>query len=101
MPAKKSVGHSSGRKILENKFATLWYHPDAKIVHHEIHQPIMKEPFRQLLTQGAELFGGRHLGLQRLHHDIEVPADLVAMLVQERDKLGVHGVKWVQWVYAR
>ncbi len=55
---KKVLGHT-GRKILENKWATLWYHADAKVVHHEFHQPIMKEPFREVLTKGADLFEER------------------------------------------
>jgi len=51
--AKKA--HHGGRTILDNKWATLWYHPAEKIVHHEIHEPIVGKPFRELLTKGAEL----------------------------------------------
>ncbi len=43
-------------KILENEQATLWYHPDKKIVHHQFHQFIYGQAFRDVLTRGAEIF---------------------------------------------
>jgi hypothetical protein len=42
--------------ILDNEHATLWYHPETKIVHHQYHQPISGESFREVLTKGAEAF---------------------------------------------
>jgi len=60
MVANKTQAHGGGRVVLENKWATLWYHPAEKIVHHEIHEPIVGKPFRELLTKGAELFEERH-----------------------------------------
>ncbi len=34
--------------------ATLWYHPDKKIVHHQIHKFIFGDEFHQLLLAGTE-----------------------------------------------
>jgi len=42
--------------IIDNEHATLWYHPETKIVHHQYHQPISGDPFREILTKGAEAF---------------------------------------------
>jgi hypothetical protein len=42
--------------IIDNEYATLWYYPDQKIVHHEFHQPISGEQFRQVLLKGLEIF---------------------------------------------
>ena len=41
--------------IIDNPHATLWYHPETKIVHHRIHKFISGEPFRALLNTGANL----------------------------------------------
>ncbi len=40
--------------VLKNEFATLTYHPDARIVHHTFHQPISGAEFRSVLNTGAE-----------------------------------------------
>lgn len=41
--------------VLENKTATLVYHPEQRIVHHTFHQFVFGEAFRAILTTGAEL----------------------------------------------
>jgi hypothetical protein len=40
--------------LLEDEHASLWYHPDQGIVHHQIHKFIEGAAFRRLLTTGAE-----------------------------------------------
>ena len=42
--------------IIDNEYATLYYHSDKKIVHHEFHKFIFGQPFRDVLTKGAEIF---------------------------------------------
>lgn len=42
--------------ITETEYATLWYHPDTKIVHHQFHKFIHGEEFRQVLEKGLEIF---------------------------------------------
>ena len=42
--------------IIENEYATLWYHPDSKIVHHRIYKPIGGQTFRDVMNKGAEVF---------------------------------------------
>ncbi len=44
------------KKILENEYATLYVHPEKKIVHHVIHKFIHGEAFRELMTKGADAF---------------------------------------------
>ena len=41
--------------VLENKFMTLWYHNDAKIVHHKFHTFTHGEDLRNGLTKGLEI----------------------------------------------
>ena len=40
--------------ILDTEAITMIYHPDTKIIHHTIHQPISGEALRDALNQGAE-----------------------------------------------
>ena len=42
--------------IVDNEYATLWYHPGKKIVHHKFHQFVQGERFREILNQGADIF---------------------------------------------
>ena len=41
--------------IIDNPFATLWYHPEKRIVHHRIHQFISGKAFRDLLLTGTDV----------------------------------------------
>ena len=41
--------------IVDNPFATLWYHPEKRIVHHRIHQFISGKAFRDLLLTGTDV----------------------------------------------
>ena len=45
----------SDMTIIDNEFVTLWYHPDTKIVHHQFHQFLHGDPFRETLNKGTEL----------------------------------------------
>jgi len=42
--------------VLDNEYATLWYHPETKIVHHQFHKPISGQAFRDILNRGVEVF---------------------------------------------
>lgn len=42
--------------IIDTEYATLWYHPDTKIVHHVFHKFIYGEEFRSILNTGLEAF---------------------------------------------
>jgi hypothetical protein len=41
--------------IIDSPQAALWFHPDKKIVHHQIRQFISGQPFRDLLMAGTNL----------------------------------------------
>lgn len=41
--------------ILQNTNFTLWYHPEKKIVHHQLHKFIAGQAFRELLMSGTDL----------------------------------------------
>lgn len=45
----------TSQTILENKYLTLWYHPDTKIVHHKFHRFVYGDRFREGLTAGVSL----------------------------------------------
>ncbi len=42
--------------ILDNDYATLWYHPETQIVHHKFHRFIHGDNFRSVLEKGLEVF---------------------------------------------
>ena len=41
--------------ILDNPYATLWFHPEKGIVHHQIKQFISGQAFRELLLTGTDI----------------------------------------------
>jgi hypothetical protein len=47
----------SAQTIINNEYATLFYHPDTKIVHHTFHKPIGGDHFRSILNTGVETMG--------------------------------------------
>ena len=55
-PQEKALTTPRSRQaIIETPFASLWYYPEERIVHHQIHRFIFGEAFRELLTKGAEV----------------------------------------------
>jgi hypothetical protein len=46
--------------IVDTEYATLWYYPENKIVHHKFHKYIYGEEFRQILEKGLEIFKQHH-----------------------------------------
>ncbi len=42
-------------KIIDNDYATLSYHTDSKVVHHEFKKFVHGQPFREVLTAGWDL----------------------------------------------
>jgi hypothetical protein len=45
--------------VYENEYATLWYYPDAGIVHHQIHKYTYGPHFRELMLEGLRIFKER------------------------------------------
>jgi hypothetical protein len=46
--------------VVDNEFATMWYHPDNKIVHHKIKKFIYGEAFYAFLLSGTDLMKKNH-----------------------------------------
>jgi len=42
--------------IIDTEYATLWYYPDLKLVHHVFHKFIHGQEFRNVLEKGLEVF---------------------------------------------
>ena len=42
--------------IFDKEYASLYYHPDHQIVHHEFHKFIYGQEFRDVLEKGLEIF---------------------------------------------
>jgi hypothetical protein len=42
--------------MLDTEYATLWYYPERKIVHHVFHKFIHGQEFRQVLEKGLDIF---------------------------------------------
>ncbi|MBZ0307623.1 MAG: STAS/SEC14 domain-containing protein [Anaerolineae bacterium] len=49
----------SKETILDTEYATLWYYPESKIMHHVFHKYIHGQEFRQVLEKGLEVFKER------------------------------------------
>src|SRR5689334_16804117 len=41
--------------IVETDYATLWYHPEKKIIHHKFHKFIHGPEFRAVLDKGVDI----------------------------------------------
>jgi hypothetical protein len=41
--------------IIDNPYVTLWYHPDTKIVHHQLHKFVSGKEFREFLLAGMDV----------------------------------------------
>lgn len=41
--------------VIDNEFASLWYNPEKKIVHHKIKKWIQTEEFKKVLNKGHDL----------------------------------------------
>jgi hypothetical protein len=54
--------------IRENEYATLWYHPGVKVVHHKIHKFMPSGTFRDFLMAGAGVLE-KHLATKWLSDD--------------------------------
>ena len=42
--------------ILENDYASVWYYPEEKIIHHKFHKFIFGEIFQKVMTKAADVF---------------------------------------------
>lgn len=54
--------------VIDNPYVTLWFHTDKKIVHHQLHQFIYGQVFREFLLAGTELMK-KHGGKKWLSDD--------------------------------
>jgi hypothetical protein len=65
--------------ILDDEYATLWYHPKSKIIHHKMKEFLVPGVLRKLLAAGAELME-KHRATKWLSDDrdnaVAVPEDL-------------------------
>lgn len=41
--------------VFDNEYATFWYHPEARVVHHRFKQPIGGDDFRTVLNTGLQI----------------------------------------------
>ena len=65
--------------ILDNQYATLWYYPDHKIVHHQFHRFIFLDNLRYVLNRGLTVL--KEHGAQKWlsddrHHSALIPEDV-------------------------
>ncbi len=43
-------------KVLDNENATMWYYPESKILHHQMHKFFFGQTFRDVMDKGVEIF---------------------------------------------
>ncbi len=58
--------------LIDNPYVTLWYHPEAKIVHHQMHRFIVESVFREFLQAGTQAMK-QHGGCKWLSDDRKNP----------------------------
>jgi hypothetical protein len=58
--------------LLDNRYVTLWFHPESRIVHHVMHRFVPIAAMRQLLQTGAEAMAA-HRGCKWLSDDRKGP----------------------------
>ena len=59
--------------ILDNEDVSMWYYPETKILHHQMHKFVCGQPFRDALMKGADVF--QKYGAQKwLSDDRATPA---------------------------
>jgi hypothetical protein len=59
--------------IMDDENVSMWYYPESKILHHQMHKFICGQPFRDALTKGADVF--QKYGAQKwLSDDRATPA---------------------------
>jgi hypothetical protein len=59
--------------VLENENISMWYYPESKILHHQVHQFFFGKTFRDIMNKGVEVF--QQYGAQKwLSDDREVTA---------------------------
>ena len=46
--------------LYESSYVTLWYHPEKKIIHHQIHKFVFGEEFRKFLLIGTDALKKNH-----------------------------------------
>jgi hypothetical protein len=46
--------------LYDSEMATMWYHTDKKIIHHQIHKFIFGEEFHKLLLTGTDAMAKNH-----------------------------------------
>jgi hypothetical protein len=54
-PGELTLTSMRRETVIETPFASLWYYPAERIVHHQIHKFIYGAAFRELLMKGAEV----------------------------------------------
>jgi hypothetical protein len=59
--------------IMSNEYISMWYYPESKILHHQVHQFFFGQTFRDMMNKGVEVF--QKYGAQKwLSDDREVSA---------------------------
>ena len=88
----------SATQVFDNDHATIWYHPEAGIVHHEFKKYIFGQDFRDVLNFGLEIMAERHatkwLSDDR-HNSALLPED--ADWADNDWSPRVHAVGWTYW----
>lgn len=65
--------------VLDNQYATLWYYPDHKIVHHQFHQFVFSDALRSVLNKGLATLqehGAQKWLSDDRHHSAIIPEDV-------------------------
>lgn len=81
-------GTRSKITVFDAEFATLWFYPDTRILHHKIHKFMPRGAYQQLLTSGLEYLE-KHQASKWLSDNSENP-----IVSQEN-------VRWARAVWAR
>jgi hypothetical protein len=42
--------------VLDNEFVSMWYYPESKILHHQVHKFFFGKMFQDVMNKGVEIF---------------------------------------------
>ena len=84
--------------IFDNEFATLWYYPEAGIVHHQIKKFLTAPPLKAMLSKGTEVLKAKHATkwLSDDRNNGALPPEIIPWIKNEWEPQTVHA-GWKFW----
>jgi hypothetical protein len=83
--------------IMNDENISMWYYPESKILHHQMHKFLCGQPFRDALTKGADVF--QKYGAQKWLSDDRATPSLAKEDLEWGDTVWFPRVAKLGWKY--